>query len=59
MCVCVWVCERERGVVHVQGEGVEFPPIDLDVLAPIATPQRVSVCVCGCECVSVSVCVGV
>ena len=46
MCVCVWVCERERGVVHVQGEGVEFPPIDLDVLAPIATPQRVSVCVC-------------
>ena len=39
------VCERERGVVHVQGEGVEFPPIDLDVLAPIATPQRVSVCV--------------
>ena len=52
MCVFVWVCEgecvceRERGVVHVQGEGVEFPPIDLDVLAPIATPQRVSVCVC-------------
>ena len=54
------LAEVEELYEQLKGEGVEFPPIDLDVLAPIATPQRVSVCVCGCECVCgcvrVSVC---
>ena len=29
---------------QLKGEGVEFPPVDLDALAPVETPQRVCVC---------------
>lgn len=39
------------GVVTVyqdlKGKGIEFPPTDLDSLAPIITPQRVSINVIG------------
>ena len=45
------LAEVEELYEQLKGEGIEFPPIDLDALAPIATPQRVSVCVCVCVCV--------
>ena len=38
------LAEVEELYEQLKGEGIEFPPIDLDALAPIATPQRVSVC---------------
>ena len=41
------LAEVEELYEQLKGEGIEFPPIDLDALAPIATPQRVSVCVGG------------
>ena len=44
------LAEVEELYEQLKGEGIEFPPIDLDALAPIATPQRVSVCVCVCVC---------
>ena len=51
------LAEVEELYEQLKGEGVEFPPIDLDALAPIATPQRVSECVCVSVSMSVYVCV--
>ena len=32
---------------QLKADGMEFPPVDLDQMAPVDTPERVSVCVGG------------